>query len=105
MNEHLIKLLNNQLKNISQQEKYGKLNFEDIKRLDKLIIGDIFLNKCTKFNGYIRKKSSLFSYNGVKLSLNRLLYHNYIGNVENKCIKLRCSNIGCCTLSHFIVKN
>ena len=84
---------------------YGKLNFEDLKRVDKSISGDITNSKdCCLYNGtVVGENYSTFSYKGKKTSLIRILYHNLVAdNKPDMKVKWSCENKGlCCNLSHF----
>lgn len=96
-----------QRKKISEIGNYGRLDFEDIKRLDKYIKGNIFVsNECCLYTGEVKKKYSTISYQGKKVSVLRLLYHNYIDDVEEKdTLEYLCDNPGvCCNLKHFKIK-
>ena len=103
----LKELLNKQLKNIVIQ---NKLNFNDIKRISKFIITSIFdENNCSLWTGYITNENNNlkgtyinFYYNKKKIALHRLLYENYIGNInEDDYIKFTCINKGkCCNVNH-----
>ena len=84
---------------------YGKLSFEDMKRLDKTITGDITNSReCCLYNGTtVGEKYATFSFNGKKTSLVRLIYHNLVNDVNpDKKLEWSCENKGlCCNLSHF----
>ena len=70
-----------QRSNIKEIGNYGKMDFHDIKRLDMYIKGNIFVSdNCCLYTGEIKKKYSTISYKGKKVSVLRLLYHNYITN-------------------------
>ena len=104
INNHLIALLKNQLIDIKIYKSYGKLSFNDIKRLDLLIEGNIFEDTCTKYKGQIKNNRCLFSYKGKKVCLQRLLYHNYINSLTNNKIRYLCNNKNCCSIKHLIIK-
>lgn len=103
-----VKYYSNQLKNIPDNKAYGKLSFFDIKRLEGYIKGDIFdSEKCCNYYGEIPKNSNYmaFSYNCKKLSVLRLLYHNYKGFIDEDDITIRkCDTINCVNLNHFVVQ-
>ena len=84
---------------------YGRLSFDDLKRIDRTISGDITnSDNCCLYTGTIvRDKYSTFSYKGKKTSLIRLLYHNLVEDVDPTMkIEWSCENKGiCCNLSHF----
>jgi len=96
-----------QRENINDVGNYGKLDFHDIKRLDTYIKGNIFVgDKCCLYTGEIKKKYSTISYNGKKVSVLRLLYHNYIDDINHEDnLEYLCDNPGiCCNLRHFKIK-
>lgn len=103
-----LKLIKNQRKNIKKIGNYGKLSFEDIKRIDKYIEEDIFEGKeCIIYKGEIKKNYATMSYKGKKVSVHRLLYHNYIDDInETDHIVFLCNNKSiCCNLLHFYIKS
>ena len=83
------------------------MSFQDLKRLDKYIEGDIFEDECVRYNGEMKKNTAIFSFKGKKVSLHRLLYHNFINRIERSdFIKFKCPNKGiCATISHFYIKD
>ena len=100
-------LIKNQHKNIYPDKK---LLYSDLKRISKYLSKSIFDNNCSLWNGYITvikndpKKSYInFYFNGKKYALHRLLYTNYIGQLnESEYIKFNCPNKGvCCNINHF----
>lgn len=109
MSEHdkiLIELIQNQRKNIIDK----KLIYNDLKRISKYLTTSIFNNECSLWNGYITtiknddKNSYInFYYNRKKFALHRLLYQNYIGDLnDSEYIKFNCCNKGkCCNINHF----
>lgn len=103
--DELKNLLCYQRRDVPDIGLYGKLNFEDMKRIDRTIYGDITNSKgCCLYNGTIvGNKYSTFSFNGKKTSLIRMLYHNFINDIDpNKRVEWSCKNKGlCCNLSHF----
>jgi hypothetical protein len=105
----LIELIQKQLKNIPSDKK---LSYNDLKRISKYLSTSIFMdsNDCSFWNGYVTvlknddKNSYInFYFNGKKHSLHRLLYLNFIGDLDDsEYIKFKCSNKGkCCKLLHF----
>jgi hypothetical protein len=103
-------LINNQRKIISDK----KLMYNDLKRISKYLTTSIFNNDCSLWNGYITiikkdtKNSYInFYYCGKKYSLHRLLYINYIGDIQDsEYIKFKCNNKGkCCNINHFYKNN
>ena len=104
--EILSKLIKNQKIDIIYDKK---LAFTDLTRISNNIPIDIFSNECCIWTGYITNFKSnkknyyiSFFYKNKKVSLHRLLYANYIGNINNnEYIKYTCNNKGtCCTLNH-----
>lgn len=102
----MIELIQNQKKNITSK----KLSYNDLKRISKNLLGSIFTNDCSIWNGYITivknddKNAYInFYYNGKKYALHRLLYINFIGDLgDNEYIKFKCNNKGkCCNINHF----
>ena len=101
-------LLFYQRKNLIDVGNYGKLDFNDIKRLDLYINGNIFDDKsCSLYTGEIKKKYSTISYKGKKVSVLRILYHNFVDDInKDDILEYICEYPGlCCTLSHFKIKN
>ena len=105
-NDLLKKMLNKQILNIKPDMK---LDFKDIQRILNNINTDIFDKKlCCIWNGYITKSYNLnyinFFFKKRKIALNRLLYINFIGDLdENSYLKYICKNKGiCCNINHFI---
>lgn len=97
------KYFSQQRKNIANNDIYGRMSFEDIKRVEKNIQGDIFSNECCSYKGEITNKNYLtISFNGIKVSVLRLLYHNYIDDItENHILTYKCKNRSlCCCLNH-----
>lgn len=107
-NEKVLReLLSKQLKNIELDKK---LQFGDIKRIAKYLKDSIFGDKCSIWNGYITNLNKdnkgtyiNFYYKEKKVALHRLLYINYIGELEdNEYLKFSCPNKGkCCNINHF----
>lgn len=102
----LIYLLSYQRKDIPTIGNYGKMSFDDIKRIDKYIPNNIFIgDDCVIWNGEKKNKYNTMSYNSKKVSVLRLLLHNYVNDIkENDCINYLCENNGTCVkLSHINV--
>lgn len=93
-----------QRKYIPQIGVYGRLTHSDIVRLSSGLDTDIFrTNACVGYRRSLRnRKHFLFSYEGHKVPLNRLLYHNYISDVEpGDIIVNTCVNSSfCCNIRH-----
>lgn len=98
-------LLNKQKTNLDPKRR---LEFKDIKRLTKYIDFNFFspdecchwrlTPKATKPKKYIT-----FYFNGKKVSLYRLLYYNFVGDInDNEYIRLSCGYKGSCVnYNHF----
>jgi hypothetical protein len=110
-NNILKELVNKQRNNINNQEK---LNLSDITRISNNLDSSIFNNdECCIWKGYITNKNNNnrpkyinFFFNNKKVALHRLLYINYVDNLDKKeYLKYSCKNKGiCCNLNH-IYKN
>ena len=101
-NNILIELLENQKKNLSFDKK---LSYNDLKRISKKLPSSIFNDECSLWNGYIIYSKNIyinFYFNKKKHSLNRLLYINYIDDLDDsEYIKYSCNNKGiCCNINH-----
>lgn len=115
----MIKIVNNKnniLENlIKNQKKHvelkSKLLLSDLNRLTNNLSKDIFCDECSLWDGPIlmanNKKYISFFINKKKVSLNRILYKNYIGELyDNEYLKYLCINKGkCCTLKHLYKTN
>lgn len=103
--EIFLKFLENQKDSIPNYQNYGKMSFEDIQRIEKNIQKDIFDKECCLYKGEIKNGFASISFKGKKVSVQRLLYHNYIGTIRrNQIIYYSCDNKGlCCCLDHLIV--
>lgn len=86
-----------------------KLTLMDIKRVSKNISTSIFdVSQCSIWNGYITNKKNSktcyinFYFRQQKVALHRLLYENYVNNLEtNQYVKFTCSCKGkCCNVNH-----
>tara|TARA_B100001013_G_scaffold257800_1_gene161237 strand:- start:802 stop:1215 length:414 start_codon:yes stop_codon:yes gene_type:complete len=99
-----VSLIRKQRKEIIKKGNYGKLSFDDIKRIDKYLNSNIFCSdECCIYRGELKKNYATISYKGKKVSVHRLLYHNYINNlIKTDYIVFNCPNKGiCCNLEHF----
>jgi hypothetical protein len=106
-NQNIIyqELIKNQRKDLTLEKK---LKLSDLKRISSYLSTSIFGNNCSIWNGYITefKNNSHyinFYFNGKKHALHRLLYYNFIGEIEeNEYLKYKCVNKGrCCCIEHF----
>jgi hypothetical protein len=99
--------LDHQQKKISSELR---LQYDDLKRITKYIDTSIFdSTECCIWNGYITNDKSAnkgtyinFYFRGKKVALHRLLYVNYIGELEkDEYLKFTCDNKGkCCNIHH-----
>jgi hypothetical protein len=104
----MIELLQNQRKDIPSDKK---LLYNDLKRISKYLPNSIFNDNCSLWNGYItsikgnnnENQYINFYFKGKKHALHRLLYINFIGELnDNEYIKFKCANKGkCCNIHHF----
>lgn len=98
---------------ISKQRKImpqkRKLNYGDMSRIIKYVDKSLFDNDCCLWKGYVccfNKNKNFyinFFFGGKKIQINRLLYENYIGDVEkDEIIKNTCESGGkCCNVYHY----
>jgi hypothetical protein len=108
-NNILYELITLQRKNINGNKK---LSYNDLKRISKYLSTSIFTNECSIWNGYtsINKDNKNnyinFFFNKKKYSLQRLLYINYIDDLDNEYLKYYCNNKGnCCCINHIYKVN
>jgi hypothetical protein len=103
----LLELLQKQNKTIIADKK---LLYNDLKRISKYLNKSLFNDECSLWNGYItmikhdEKNSYInFYFRKKKIALHRLLYINYIGELdESEYLKFYCANKGkCCNINHF----
>ena len=101
-----LQMIKKQRKNID--DKY-RLSYSDIKRICKYVDNSIFENNCSKWNGYITYNKNYyisFYFNNTKVALHRLLYINFIGDLnENIYLTCNCNCKGCINLNCFNIKN
>ncbi len=107
--EIIQELMKNQLEDVPLNYK---LTFGDFKRLSKNLDKSIFGLECSCWKGFINKKKNNkkyvnFYFHKKKISINRLLYINYIGPLEKSSyLSYTCPNNGiCCNINHFKIKN
>ena len=106
--EIFLKFLEYQKDSVPTYQNYGKMSFEDIQRIEKNIQKDIFdVDICCLYKGEIKNGFASISYKSKKVSVQRLLYHNYIGTIRrNQIIQYTCENKGlCCCLKHLYVED
>ena len=101
--DRLVNLCMLQRKNIIDFGNYGTMSFRDLKRFDKYIGGDIFGTECCIWKGETVKKYISISYKSKKISVIKLLYCNFINDLEEgDYLRNTCENKGfCCCLDHF----
>jgi hypothetical protein len=99
------------LNKIVPETKTSRLGIRDITRIIKKIDGDIFGDKCVKYNGPLAGLSRgveyvYFSFRLKKVSLHRLLYHNFVEPLPNDCyIKSTCDlKYKCVCLKHMAIQ-
>jgi len=106
-NDILTELIEKQRKDVCQDKK---LLLSDMKRIVNNINMSIFSKECCFWNGYVANKDNkqrpkyiTFYFHHKKVSLHRLLYCNYVDNLESgQYLKYICSNKGiCCNVNHF----
>jgi hypothetical protein len=109
-NNILTQMIQNQRKNVSLDKK---LSYTDLRRVCKYIDTSIFGDECSLWLGYITTTKDdngsyiNFYFNKKKYSLHRLLYNNFIDDLnDSDYIKFSCPNKGkCCNINHFYTKN
>ena len=103
--DELTNLISLQRKDVPDVGLYGKLSFEDLKRIDRASLGDVTSSRncCLYIGETVSNTYCTFSYKGKKTSIIRMLYHNFIGDIDPDAqIKYTCENKGrCCNLKHF----
>ena len=108
LQDQLRNLLSHQRKDVNDIGLYGKLEFDDMKRLDRFIQGDPTSSMdCCLFLGKKKGTYCYFSFRGKKVSILRLMYHNFVGDLEPiHKIGHTCDNKGiCCNLQHYYMEN
>lgn len=103
----LNELVKNQRKKITMSKKLG---FADMKRICKYINTSIFdKTNCSLWQGYITNNDHPekgiyinFYFKGKKVALHRILYINYVDNLNNdEYLKYECDGLGkCCNVNH-----
>lgn len=99
-------LINFQRISIYNFSNYDKLSIHDLKKISKKINNNIFTyNQCCEYNGKIKNNKPFIRFNSKYVNLKRLLYHNYIDNInDNKNIHMICNNDKCINFLHFDIK-
>ena len=89
-----------------------KLSYSDIKRLSKNLDTSIFGEECSIWKGFVNMKSNNkkyvnFYFRKKKIAINRILYLNYIGELDSsEYLSYSCANQGvCCNINHIHIKN
>ena len=105
-NERLKELINNQLSNIDDKDL---LSWSDMGRIVKYTDKSIFGNQCCLWQGYItynKIKYVNFFFRNRKRSINRLLYINYKGDLdESVYLNHTCNNpSNCININHIQIK-
>jgi len=102
-------LIKNQRKNLILEKT---LKLSDLRRISSYLPASIFENKCAIWNGYITEIKNDYYYinfyfNGKKHALHRLLYYNFIDDIEDdEYLKYNCIDKGkCCCIFHFTKVN
>jgi len=104
MNNNIFQeLIKKQRKNLIPDKK---LSLSDLKRIASYLNSSICTEQCSFWNGYVTTNKLLFVnffFNGKKHALHRILYYNFIDELnENEYLKFNCENKGkCCSLQHF----
>jgi len=109
-NKILVELINNQIDDVDNEKK---LDVKSLQRISRNVEDSLFGDKCVFWQGYITYIQSTdvhyinFFFNGKKHALHRLLYLNFIGNLEkNEYLKYKCDNKGkCCNINHILKIN
>jgi hypothetical protein len=105
--KHIMDELVSKQRKIMLQKR--KLNYSDMSRIIKYVDKSLFDDVCCLWKGYVccfnKNKNYYinFFFGGKKIQINRLLYENYIGDVEkDEIIKNICASGGkCCNVFHY----
>ena len=105
-NQRLTELINNQLSNIDEK---NLLSYSDMQRIIKYTTTSIFGSECCLWLGYIsfsKIKYVNFYFKGSKRSINRLLYQNYKGKLDDSVYLYNiCNNPDdCVNINHIQIK-
>lgn len=89
-----------------------KLSYSDLKRLSKNLDTSIFGDECSIWKGFVNQKTNNkkyvnFYFRKKKIAINRILYLNYVGNLDkSEYLCYSCGNQGvCCNINHIEIKN
>lgn len=106
-NKLLIELINKQRTEVDANKK---LDIKDLHRICKNLNNSIFQNNngCCLWCGYVTNISNSntkyinFFFKKKKYALHRLLYENFVGNIDkSEYLRFTCDNKGvCCNLNH-----
>ena len=102
------KILNELIKNQKKCCDSDKLEKNDLIRISDNVDKSLFGNECCLWKGYItncnnnRAKYVNFNFKNKKKALHRILYKNFVGNLEkNEYLKYVCKHKGyCCNINH-----
>lgn len=104
----LNEMLEKQRKGLSPSKR---LKYRDLVRISENISTSIFSDKCCLWEGYITNENNSkkgtyinFYFCTRKVALHRLLYINFIDDVDNdQYLKFSCDNKGkCCNINHLV---
>jgi hypothetical protein len=97
-------LIKNQRKNLILEKK---LSLSDLKRIASHLLESIFTENCSLWKSENNSDFVNFFFNGKKQALHRLLYYNFVDDIDNtQYLKYSCLNKGkCCCLNHIIKVN
>jgi hypothetical protein len=112
MNKSKSDILNELIQKQRKDVYYAKkLTYRDLNRIVKYVDKSLFGDECCIWKGYISCLGKdlnnfyiNFFFKDKKVGLHRLLYSNYVGNIENnEYVRFSCENVGkCCNINHFI---
>jgi hypothetical protein len=105
-------LIRNQLQTVPDE---WKLQVSDMERIACRIDSSIFAERCSMWLSYVQNENPIRQHKGMhvsfyfkchKVNLIRLLYVNYVGNLENKYIKCSCRHLGrCVNVNHYFSRD
>ena len=105
-NERLIELINNQIKDIDDKDL---LSWSDMQRIVKYTNKSLFGSECCLWTAYItfnKIRYVSFYFKGSKRSINRLLFLNYKGKLDDSVyLNHTCNNPdNCININHIQIK-